>query len=90
MFFVQGLTSNGKEVLVNPDQVLYVGPIDSRGKTVLVLTHGQRLLVDQDTRTVDLRFEDYLRDIVRPATDDDPDTPGDDCDPDRNPNDDLS
>jgi hypothetical protein len=49
MFFVNGLTSNGKDVLVNPDQVLYVASSGLRkGKTALVLTHGQRLLVDQN------------------------------------------
>ncbi len=64
MFFVRGLTSNGKEVLVNPDQVLYVGPAGSRtGKTALFLTHNKRLVVDQDTETVRQRFEDYLKDM---------------------------
>jgi ribose 1,5-bisphosphokinase PhnN len=61
MFFVQGLTSNGKEVLVNPDQVLYVGPSGSgKNKSILMLTHSQRLSVDQDIETVKRRFEDYL------------------------------
>ncbi len=70
MFFVQGLSSYGKEVLVNPDQVLYVCPAGLlRSKTALVLTHRKRLIVDQDTQTVRQRFEDYLKDIV--DTDDD-------------------
>jgi uncharacterized protein YlzI (FlbEa/FlbD family) len=64
MFFVRGLTSNGKAILVNPDQVLYVGSASSgRGKTALVLTHNKRLVVDQDTETVSQRFEDYLKDV---------------------------
>jgi uncharacterized protein YlzI (FlbEa/FlbD family) len=64
MFFVQGLTSNGRGVLVNPDQVLYVGASGPRGaKTAMVLTHGQRLIVDQDAETVRQRFEDYLKDV---------------------------
>jgi uncharacterized protein YlzI (FlbEa/FlbD family) len=65
MFFVRGLSSNGKEVFVNPDQVLYVCPAARlRHKTMLVLTYGERLRVDQDTETVQQRFEDYLKDIV--------------------------
>jgi hypothetical protein len=65
MFFVRGLTSNGKEVFVNPDQVLYVRPAGFlRKKTLLVLTHRKRLIVDQSPETVERRFEDYLRDIV--------------------------
>ena len=62
MFFVRGLTSNGKEVLVNPDQVLYVGPAGLRSaKTALILTHGKRLVVDE---SVSQCFEDYLRDVI--------------------------
>ena len=61
MFFVPGLTSKGKEVLVNPDQVLYVSPSGAGGKkSILIMTHSQRLLVDQDIETVKRRFEDYL------------------------------
>jgi uncharacterized protein YlzI (FlbEa/FlbD family) len=87
MFFVRDLSSNGREILVNPDQVLYVGPAGSRGgKTVLVLTHGQRLIVDQDTETVRQRFEVYLRDVVDRRADDDPETP----DGERDPKDNLS
>jgi uncharacterized protein YlzI (FlbEa/FlbD family) len=70
MFFVRGLSSNGKEVFINPDQVLYVRPIGLlRTKTALVLTHNTRLIVDQDPETVRQRFEEYLKDIVE--TDDD-------------------
>jgi hypothetical protein len=64
MFFVQGLTSNDKEVLVNPDQVLYVGPSGSGTKgSILMLTHSQRLVVDQDIEIVKRRFEDYLNTV---------------------------
>jgi hypothetical protein len=64
MFFVRGLTSNGKVVLVNPDQVLYVGESRMRsGKTAMVLTHGKRLIVDQDAETIRQRFEDDLKDV---------------------------
>jgi hypothetical protein len=73
MFFVRGLSSGGKEVFVNPDQVLYVCPAGLlRNQAVLVLTHRQRLIVDQDTETVRQRFEDYLKDVVRTDDDDAP------------------
>jgi hypothetical protein len=65
MFFVRGLSSHGKEVFVNPDQVLYVCAAGFLGgKTALVLTYNKRLVVDQDPETVRQRFEDYLKDIV--------------------------
>jgi uncharacterized protein YlzI (FlbEa/FlbD family) len=64
MFFVQGLSSNGKEVYVNPDQVLYVRPARlRRSRSALVLTHRKRLIVDQDAETVRQRFEDYLKNV---------------------------
>jgi hypothetical protein len=73
MFFVRGLSSAGKEVFVNPDQVLYVCTAGSlRTQAALVLTHRQRLIVDQDTETVRQRFEDYLKDVVRADDDDSP------------------
>ena len=73
MFFVRGLTSNGKEVFVNPDQVLYVRPAGFlRKKTLLVLTHRKRLIIDQSSETVRRRFEDYLRDVAE-ADQDEPD-----------------
>jgi hypothetical protein len=82
MFFVRGLTSIGKEVLVNPDQVLYVGPAGMwSGKSALVLTHGERLIVEQDTETVRQRFEDYLSEVVYPHADDNPETLDDEPDP---------
>ena len=73
MFFVRGLSSNGKDVFINPDQVLYVrrGGL-LRRKTALVMTHGTRLIVDQDTETVRQRFEDYLNDVVANGDDDAP------------------
>ena len=71
MFFVRGLSSNGKAVFVNPDQVLYVCPAGwRRHKTALVMAHGKRLVVDQDTETVRQRFEDYLKDVVESDDDD--------------------
>jgi uncharacterized protein YlzI (FlbEa/FlbD family) len=72
MFFVRGLTSNGKGVFVNPDQVLYVCSNRSRNRAVLMLTHGQRLIVDQDTETVNQRFEEYLREVGDPGEDEPP------------------
>ena len=73
MFFVRGLSSNGKEVFVNPDQVLYVCTAGSlRNQAALVLTHRQRLIVDQDAETVRQRFEDYLKDVVCADNDDSP------------------
>jgi hypothetical protein len=64
MFFVHGLSSNGKAVLVNPDQVAYVCAAGSKHeKAALVLIHGKQLIVDQNTATVGQRFEDYLRHV---------------------------
>ena len=73
MFFVRGLSLNGREVFVNPDQVLYVCKAGfRRHKTALVLTHHQRLIVDQDTQTVRLRFEEYLKDVAVNDEEDEP------------------
>jgi hypothetical protein len=53
MFFVRGLSSGGKEVFVNPDQVLYVYPAALMGrKTALIFAHRKRLIVDQDLEAV--------------------------------------
>ena len=72
MFFVRGLSPTGKEVFVNPDQVLYVCAAGLlRAKTVLALTHNKRLIVDQDTETVRQRFEAYLKDVLESDDDDD-------------------
>jgi uncharacterized protein YlzI (FlbEa/FlbD family) len=65
MFFVRGLSSNGKEVFINPDQVLYVRPAGLlRKKTALMMSNRKYLLVDQDIETFSQRFEDYLKDVV--------------------------
>jgi hypothetical protein len=74
MFFVRGLSANGKEVFVNPDQVLYVRStgVWRRRKTALVLTHRERLIVDQDAQTVRLRFEEYLAEVVEAESDESP------------------
>jgi hypothetical protein len=62
--FARGLSSSGEEVLVNPDQVLYVRPASFLyKKSALILTHGRCLTVDQNTQTVRQRFEDYLKDV---------------------------
>jgi uncharacterized protein YlzI (FlbEa/FlbD family) len=64
MFFVRGLSSRSQEVLINPDQVLYVRPAGLlRKKSAVVLTHGKLLIVDQDTHTVHRRFEEYLNEV---------------------------
>jgi hypothetical protein len=64
MFFVRGLSSGGKEVFVNPDQVLYVYPAALMArKTALIFAHRKRLIVDQDLEAVRQRFEEYLKDV---------------------------
>jgi hypothetical protein len=65
MFFVRGLSSRRQEVLINPDQVLYVRQAGLLGKkSARVLTHGKFLIVYQDTQTVRQRFEEYLNEVV--------------------------
>jgi hypothetical protein len=65
MFFVTGLTSDGREVFVNPDHVLYARPAGLlRKKTALIMAHRHRLVVDQDPPTVRQCFEQYLKDAV--------------------------
>jgi hypothetical protein len=83
MFFVRGLSSNGKEVFINPDQVLYVCPAGLlRHRTALMMTHSARLVVDQDSETVRQRFEDYLNGVANtddddaPSAEEHPDSPG--------------
>jgi hypothetical protein len=77
MFFVRGLSSRGQTIFINPDQVLYVCPAGSlRNKAALVLTHRQRLIVDQDPETVRRRFEQYLKDVGGINDDDAPDANG--------------
>lgn len=65
MFFIRGLSSHRQEILINPDQVLYVRSAGLSGKkSAVVLTHGKSLIVDQDTQTVRLRFEAYLSEVT--------------------------
>jgi hypothetical protein len=72
VFFVRGLSFKGKEILINPDQVLYVHSVGLLHKrTALVMTHGKRLLVDQTAQIVRQRFEDYLSEIVETHDEDD-------------------
>jgi hypothetical protein len=64
MFFVRGLTSNHKEILVNPEQVLYIREI-SREKSELVLAHHPgRLVVDQDPPKIQELFNEFYRGLV--------------------------
>jgi hypothetical protein len=77
VFFVRGLSFKGKEILINPDQVLYVHSVGLLHKrTALVMTHGKRLLVDQTAQIVRQRFEDYLTDLVETHDEDDTDARG--------------
>jgi hypothetical protein len=77
VFFVRGLSFKGKEVLINPDQVLYVHSVGLLHKrTALVMTHGRCLLVDQTAQIVRQRFEDYLIDLVETQDENDPDARG--------------
>lgn len=70
MFFVRGLRVNGKEILVNPDQVLYVEPTGLiRSKARLVFAHRKSIIVDEDTETVRKRFEEYLHEVSSPRND---------------------
>ena len=62
MFFVRGLSSYGKDVFVNPDQVLYVCQVGRlRKKTTLILTHHSRLVVDQDPDEIRNAFRTFVR-----------------------------
>ena len=63
MFFVRGLTSNHKEVLINPEQVLYARK-RGRRKSVLVLARGSQLMLDQDTHSVEMLFDEYFHGFV--------------------------
>jgi len=63
MFFVRGLTSNHEEVLINPEQVLYVRPV-GRNKSALVLARSSRLILDQDPPTVERQFEKFFQGFV--------------------------
>jgi hypothetical protein len=61
MFFVRGLTSAHREVLINPEQVVYVRRI-GRKKSALVMAHSSgRLIVDQDPPMVEQLFEEFFK-----------------------------
>jgi uncharacterized protein YlzI (FlbEa/FlbD family) len=73
VFFVRGLSFKGMEILINPDQVLYVHSVGLLNKrTALTMTHGKRLLVDQTAQIVRQRFEDYFTDLSKTHEEDDP------------------
>ncbi len=63
MFFVRGLTSNHKEILINPEQVLYARKAGLR-KSILVLASGPEIMLDQDARTVELLFDEYFHGFI--------------------------
>jgi hypothetical protein len=63
MFFLRGLTSNHEEVLINPEQVLYVRPA-GRKRSALVLAGSSRLILDQDPSTVERKFEQFFQGFV--------------------------
>jgi hypothetical protein len=68
MFFVRGLTSNHKEVLINPEQVLYVRRAGRR-RSVLVLARNSQLTLDQDTHSVELPFDEFFHGFVDAQSD---------------------
>jgi hypothetical protein len=59
--FVQGLTSNHKEVLINPEQVLYVCAVGRKKSAVVLAHHAGRLIVDQDPARVKQLFDQFLK-----------------------------
>jgi hypothetical protein len=61
---VQGLTSNHKEILINPEQVLYVCAVGSKKSAVVLAHHPGRLIVDQDPTRVKQLFDDFLKGFV--------------------------
>jgi uncharacterized protein YuzB (UPF0349 family) len=63
MFFVRGLTSNQKEILINPEQVLYARKAGHR-KSILVLASGSELVLDQDAHSVELLFDEYFHGFI--------------------------
>jgi hypothetical protein len=62
--FIQGLTSNHKEVLINPEQVLYVCAVGSKKSAVVLAHHPGRLILDQDPARVKELFDEFLRGFV--------------------------
>ena len=64
MFFVRGLTSNHKEILINPEQVLYVHRLGPK-KTAVMMAHcARRLIIDQDPLRVEQLFEKFFKGFV--------------------------
>ena len=59
--FIQGLTSNHKEVLINPEQVLYVCAVGTKKSAVVLAHHPGRLILDQDPARVKKLFDEFLR-----------------------------
>jgi hypothetical protein len=64
MMFVQGLTSNHKEVLINPEQVLYVCAVGSTKSAVVLAHHPGRLILDQGPARVKELFDEFLKGFV--------------------------
>jgi hypothetical protein len=64
MMFVQGLTTNHKEVLINPEQVLYVCAVGSKKSAVVLAHHPGRLILDQDPSRVKELFDEFLKGFV--------------------------
>ena len=61
--FGRGLTSNQKEILINPEQVLYARKAGHR-KSILVLASGSELVLDQDVHSVELLFDEYFHGFI--------------------------
>jgi hypothetical protein len=64
MFFVRGLTSNHKAVLINPEQVLYIREVDHKKSALALAHHHGHLMLDQDPSRVQELFEEFLRGFV--------------------------
>ena len=62
--FVQGLTSNHKEILINPEQVLYVCAVGNKKSAVVLAHHPGRLIVDQNPARVKQLFDEFLKGFV--------------------------
>ena len=62
--FVQGLTSKHKEVLINPELVLYVCAVGKKKSAVVLAHHPGCLIVDQDPARVKQLFDEFLKGFV--------------------------
>ena len=62
--FVQRLTCNHKEVLINPEQVLYVRAVGSKKSAAVLAHHSGRLIVDQDPARVKQLFDEFLKGFI--------------------------